>query len=104
LRERGEVRVSRTASPSYLRRGCFDCGGHGFVPVCETPESRPSRCACVLCEGRGSVSVYVYRRPPDWRGRWPPREVFAPASPPTRPVREAPSRKCIQLSLWPGVA
>ncbi len=96
--------MSSTSFATYFRRGCLECGGCGFVPVCGTPESRPVRQACAPCAGRGSVNVYLYRRPSNWRGEWPPREVLASASPFQRPTTKAPQLQSVQLSLWPGAA
>lgn len=89
------------ASCAYRERICLECGGAGFVPVCETPTACPTPSSCAACSGRGAVSVFLYRRPPGWRGGWPPRgPVFAP----TRQghVEAAPAPR--QPSLWPDAA
>lgn len=96
--------MSDTSSAPYFRRGCLECGGFGFIPVCEAPGSRPTRQACTPCAGRGSVHVYLYPRPPAWRGEWPPREIFASVSPFQQPTTKALRHRSCQLSLWPGVA
>lgn len=73
---------TRDASSAYSEKLCFACDGAGFVPVCKTPTARPSPASCAACSGRGEISVFLYRRPPGWKGVWPPREpVFAPTHP-----------------------
>jgi hypothetical protein len=92
---------TQDAPSAYRERICFECDGAGFVPICETPTSCPTLALCAACSGRGAVSVFVYRRPPDWKGAWPPVEsVFAP----TRPGNVEPAPAPRRPSLWPGAA
>lgn len=92
---------TRDAPSAYRERICFECDGAGFVPVCETSAAHPTPASCAACSGRGAVRVFVYRRPPDWRGAWPPREpVFAPTRPGNGETAPAPR----QPSLWPEAA
>ena len=74
----GPRRADGGGGLAYAERECIRCFG-GIIHVGGPTEVRTA--PCPDCEGTGRVLSYLYPRPKDRRGPWPPEETAAEGRP-----------------------
>lgn len=57
---------------SYAVRSCWACEGGVSYTTPADPASRPELITCGECGGSGEHRVFIYPKPKNWRGTWPP--------------------------------